>query len=167
MDKKTFWDLIEESLLESKGEPEKQRKHLVDKLSKMPEEEIFEYQKIFDYVYTNSYKSDLWAAAYIINGGCSDDGFDYFRAWMISKGKKTFENAMIDPQSLGEVIGKDENTEFEDFLSIGREAYRKKTGKEDFYDRTESLAYPEIEFDWNEDEDQLKNKFPVLFEKYW
>jgi hypothetical protein len=28
-----------------------------------------------------SYRNDLWAAGYLINGGCSDDGFDYFRGW--------------------------------------------------------------------------------------
>ncbi|MEU1868262.1 DUF4240 domain-containing protein [Streptomyces gardneri] len=26
-----------------------------------------------------SYQAPIWAAAYLINGGCSDDGFDYFR----------------------------------------------------------------------------------------
>jgi hypothetical protein len=29
---------------------------------------------------SRAYRADLWGAAFIINGGCSDDGFEYFRA---------------------------------------------------------------------------------------
>ncbi|MFL6076856.1 MAG: DUF4240 domain-containing protein [Mycobacteriales bacterium] len=32
-----------------------------------------------------SYQGDLWGAAYLINGGASDDGFDYFRGWLIAR----------------------------------------------------------------------------------
>jgi hypothetical protein len=31
---------------------------------------------------------DQWGAAYLANGGCSDDGFDYFRGWLIGQGRK-------------------------------------------------------------------------------
>ena len=47
------------------------------------ENDIIEFAKIFNTLYANSYQSNLWAVAYIINGGCSDDGFDYFRGWLI------------------------------------------------------------------------------------
>ena len=36
----------------------------------------------------DSYRWDLWGAAYLANGGCSDDGFDYFRGWLIGQGRK-------------------------------------------------------------------------------
>lgn len=32
------------------------------------------------------YRRDLWAAAYIIGGGCSDDSFIDFRAGLIAQG---------------------------------------------------------------------------------
>ena len=30
--------------------------------------------------FADSYDWGLWGAAYVIDGGCSDDNFDYFRA---------------------------------------------------------------------------------------
>ncbi len=40
--------------------------------------------------------------AYIINGGCSDDGFDYFLGWLIAKGRKYFEAALVNPERAGD-----------------------------------------------------------------
>ena len=38
----------------------------------------------------------LWDAAYLINGGCSDDGFDYFRGWLVDQGRETFERCLAE-----------------------------------------------------------------------
>jgi hypothetical protein len=46
---------------------------------------------------------DLWAAAYIMNGGCSDDGFLYFRCWLIAQGKEVFEKVRDNAELLGEL----------------------------------------------------------------
>jgi hypothetical protein len=43
---------------------------------------------------------DQWGAAYLANGGCSDDGFDYFRGWLIGQGRKVYETVLADPDSL-------------------------------------------------------------------
>ncbi|WP_257233953.1 DUF4240 domain-containing protein [Streptomyces sp. JV178] len=47
-----------------------------------------------------SYRAPLWAAAFTINGGCSDDGFDYVRGWLVLQGHEVFERAVADPDSL-------------------------------------------------------------------
>lgn len=49
-----------------------------------------------------AYSYDLWAAAYTIRGGCSDDSFMDFRDWLISRGQDVYEAAMADPESLAE-----------------------------------------------------------------
>jgi hypothetical protein len=41
----------------------------------------------------------LWAAAYLIEGGC-DDGFMDFRAGLMLQGRTAFEAAVADPDSL-------------------------------------------------------------------
>ena len=51
----------------------------------------------------DSYRTPLWAAAYVINGGCSDDGFDYFRGWLIVQGRQVFERAVADPDALADL----------------------------------------------------------------
>jgi hypothetical protein len=49
-----------------------------------------------------SYRWDLWGAAYLINGGCSDDGFDYFRGWLLSQGRAIWQATLADPDSLAD-----------------------------------------------------------------
>ncbi|MER7341367.1 DUF4240 domain-containing protein [Streptomyces sp. NPDC000075] len=35
------------------------------------------------------------------NGGCSDDGFDYFCGWLITQGPEAFERVVADPGRPG------------------------------------------------------------------
>jgi len=63
----------------------------------------------------------LWGAAYLANDGCSDDGFLYFRAWLITQGKDIFEQVCKDPDSLAHVPGAFEDgneRECEDLLDL-------------------------------------------------
>jgi hypothetical protein len=55
-----------------------------------PAEEIVAAQQVLWDLMAESYTNPLWAAAYVINGGCSDDGFDYFRGWLIAQGREVF-----------------------------------------------------------------------------
>lgn len=167
MNENEFWTLIEKSKKKSKNDFEKQLELLVSDLTKLTEGEIFEFDRIFNKYHVNSYTSELWAAAYIINGGCSDDSFDYFRAWLISQGRSVYENALKDPQSLVNINEEDvEDFEFEDFLYVSGDAYKLKTGKDDFYDRVERQEYPEINLNWSEDDGSLEKMYPKLIEKY-
>src|SRR5207244_1156324 len=78
-----------------------------------------------------SYQWSLWAGAYVLNGGCSDDSFDYFRGWLIAQGRAVFEDALGDPDTLVDVVipGQD-ITECESMLSVAYDAYRAATGRE-------------------------------------
>jgi hypothetical protein len=49
-----------------------------------------------------SYRWDLWGAAYQINRGCSDDSFDYFRGWLMAQGQTVWESAVADPDTLAD-----------------------------------------------------------------
>jgi len=67
---------------------------------------------------------DLWAAAYLINGGCSDDGFLYFRAWLVAQGQDIFEKAIANADSLadgGWAFARGEH-EMEELLSVADDA---------------------------------------------
>ncbi|MFC7550998.1 DUF4240 domain-containing protein [Plantactinospora sp. GCM10030261] len=50
-----------------------------------------------------SYGWQLRQAAYLINGGCSDDGFEYFRGWLLTQGRAVFERAVADPDTLADL----------------------------------------------------------------
>jgi hypothetical protein len=83
-----------------------------------------------------SYRTDLWAAAYLINGGCSDDGFDYFRGWLITQGAEVFHRALADPDSLADhqvvaaAASEGEELECEEILYATGHAYLELTGVE-------------------------------------
>ena len=56
----------------------------------------------------------LIAAACIINGGTSDDRFDYFKNWLILQGQYVFRQALKDPDALAEFKIPFGDTEWED-----------------------------------------------------
>ena len=62
-------------------------KRAVAELATRDPEEIVAWGRHLDKVMAASGKEDLWAAAYLINGGCSDEGFDHFRGWLIAHGR--------------------------------------------------------------------------------
>lgn len=167
-----FWELIE---LSKADDPQDQLDNLTGRLSEMTAEEIFGFDYQLDKHLERSYSSDLWAAAYIVCGGCSDDAFDYFRAWLISKGRSVYEKALENPDSLIDVFGEMEDGDFpenEEILYASLDAYEEATGKQDFYDVLETFEDDfqilEIELTWDEDRPQtLKEICPKLFERYY
>jgi hypothetical protein len=77
-------------------------------------DEVVEFQHKYDELLARAFRRDLWGAAYLMNGGCSDDGFRHFRDWLISEGEAVYEAALADPQSLADVA-QDEEFELESF----------------------------------------------------
>lgn len=47
-----------------------------------------------------AYRADVWALAYLLMGGCSDDAFDYFRDWLILQGRDVYEAVLADPDAF-------------------------------------------------------------------
>ena len=76
MDAATFWQLIEDSRENAGGDPDEQAEELTDLLSDLPPDEIVAFDQLLHELMAAAYRWDLWAAADIINGGCSDDGFE-------------------------------------------------------------------------------------------
>jgi hypothetical protein len=117
-----------------------------------------------------SYRTPLWAAAYVINGGCSNDGFEYFRGWLILQGREVFEHVVADPDALADlpVIRAQAPgaayLECEDTLYIAARAYRAATGEElppqPFPIRHRELD-PAWDFDFD-DQIEMKRRLPRL-----
>ena len=112
-----------------------------------------------------SYHWDLWAVAYIINGGCSDDGFLYFRAWLIGNGKERFEAAMANPSVVGEWVNQGDNIQCEMMMTPGESAYAAITGQ-DIPDDAETCVYPQEPQGQPWEERHLWSRFPTLTAKF-
>ena len=132
-----FWRLIELSRQGSGGDAYAEVDNLRARLLNLPEPEIRSFDTVLWELMDESYRADLWGAAYIINGGCSDDGFDYFRGWLILQGEKAFTEALKDPDGLASRMRRamEAGGEFEceDILGIASQAYEAQTGHTDFY----------------------------------
>jgi hypothetical protein len=168
MDTKTFWSIIEAAKVESQGDCERQAEILSERLAALKEEEIIKFDKILEEHRALAYTWDLWAAAYITNGGCSDDCFDYFGGWLIAQGQSVFENALRDPEYLVNVevpTGDDEPVaECESILYVAMTAYEAKTGSEL---PAEMMPWrPEFPAGEGWDEDNVAEKYPKLAEKF-
>jgi hypothetical protein len=93
-----FWDIIETARA-SAGPDKPFRESLTDHLATLTEDDILEYRERFEKMHDALYRYDLWAAAYLIRGGCSDDSFIDFRAGLIAQGCDRYEQA-TSPDSL-------------------------------------------------------------------
>ena len=82
-----FWAVIDRATADRPGSPDEVAKRAVAELATRDPDEIVAWGRHLDKVMAASGKEDLWAAAYLINGGCSDDGFDNFRGWLIANGR--------------------------------------------------------------------------------
>ena len=101
MDTDRFWSVIEAARAGGPdGKPFDEA--LVDLLAALSKEDILEFQTRFDEIHDAVYRWDVWAAAYLIGGGCSDDSFIDFRAGLIALGREWYEGAAADPDSLAE-----------------------------------------------------------------
>jgi len=115
-------------------------------------------------------KIDLWGAAYLINGGCSDDGFDYFRGWLIAQGREVFERTVADPDALAELpvvqgaSAGGPDLDGEDVLSIAWDAHVRATGVQLPADAF-TIRYPEPAPGWDFDFDdraEMTRRLPRL-----
>lgn len=187
MDVTQFWSILDTARNRAGGW-EDMLSPLVTLLSELETNDLMIWARIFDEYHHLSYKEKLWAAAYIINGGCSDDGFDYFRGWLTAQGKDVYLSALNDPDSLAVVDACEGDVEFEDILGAAFDAYREKMKIQDALTYDHYLAeldkYPlpdqirqemisEINYadgmdlDWDEDdEDSLSKLFPKLADAF-
>jgi hypothetical protein len=174
LDEDTYWAIIENSLKETTNQ-EDQELFLIAELEKMTPMEMIGFRLRTDKLLFDTYNQELWCAAYIINNGCSDGGFDYFRCWLVSRGKDAFYAAKTNPDSILNEINKDQEAfEFEGFWYVAMNAFKNTTDKELFtyidYDTftTNDENYPILQFDWNVDEPQTMQEIcPILFKNFW
>ena len=130
MNEDDFWQLIEKSRADANNNYQNQIESLKSHLLKLESSDIEKFDNRFTALLSASYTWKLWGAAYVINGGCSDDCFDYFRHYLIGYGRDKFYQTLKDPESCANWIKSEEEDNWEGlrYSSIG--AYRQKTGRD-------------------------------------
>src|SRR5579871_5443615 len=87
MNEAQFWHLIAKSQRRG-SDCDEQAEQLCGLLALLEPDEIGDFKRHFDRHRVQAYRWDLWAVAYILDGGCSEDRFDYFCCWLIGRGQK-------------------------------------------------------------------------------
>ncbi|MFC8722332.1 DUF4240 domain-containing protein [Kitasatospora sp. NPDC057198] len=178
MDTDEFWTLIEQArgpqadpaAHQDPEDGEAVAARAVALLAARPVAEILAAERVLDRLLADSYLAPLWGAAYLLNGGCSDDGFDYFRGWLVLRGRAVFERALADPDALADLpavraaVAAGADLDGEEALSLAWDAHLAATGAEPPASRR-AVPLPELDPEWNfdfDDHEELSRRLPRL-----
>lgn len=163
MKEDAFWKLTNQSRIQSHDNYELQTKILKEILLKLKPEEIEKFDNTFTALLAASYNWDLWGASYVINGGCSDDCFDYFRQYLIAHGKEKFYETIQNPDDCVYWIKSESEELWEGIQYSAYDAYKEKTGKDipKTYNPDWTLKGKKF------DENNVEKKYPKLAEKFF
>lgn len=168
LSREQFWGLIAKSR-QGVADCDEQVERLVEFLTPLDEQQLFAFNHHYNTCFAEAYRWDLWGIAYLIQDGCSDDGFVDVIGWLIGQGQKYYEAALADPANLGKRVRPGETIECESMAYAASQAYEAKTGKNDFDERYEkqfSQEYPDLKGEPWADDDELKELYPTLARKF-
>jgi hypothetical protein len=161
MDVERFWQLMEQA-----DTP----RALHGLLAALPEAELVAFERLHGEAVDRAYDWGVWGAAYVIHGGCGDDTFMDFRAYLMSRGRAIYEAALADPDSLADVEIEDDDGDhgsWEEWSSPTMMVVHARTGAYEFAGPLGPAARtpqdPRGE-DW--DEEDLPKRFPRLCARY-
>lgn len=158
MNEENFWKIIADV---------KKGASLKSILNEFEPKDIVQFAFRYDSLMSMSYNWKLWGAAYVINGGCSDDCFEDFRQSLINQGKERFYSTLKDPESYINYIDSEELINerisyIERTPYVTYEVYQSKTGQE--LPRADFIKYElkGVPFD----EATVDKQYPKLAKKF-
>ncbi len=98
-----FWSLIDRVKQASDGDLEVAIEALRAELAVLDDTTLVEVEAAFCLAMQRAYDWNVWAAANVIHGGCSDDTFWDFRTGLVALGREVYEAALRDPETLAAI----------------------------------------------------------------
>jgi len=130
-----FWQIIDHARDESIN-TDQFLTRLEKKINMLDPESIRKFDQIFNQEIQKLNRWELWALAYIVRTGCSDDSFDYFKGWLISKGEQVCRvmqefNPIHYNDKISDLLKNlfNEDPQLEEIFYLAGEVYEKKTGQ--------------------------------------
>lgn len=119
-----FWAVIDRANAEADTfDSASVRNNLYRQLIKLTPQKMLGFDCIWQEYRSLTKSPVLYGAAAIINGGVSDDRFDYFKNWLILQGHDTYLKAVDDPDTLADIPIPFEDAEWEDCGYVAGHAY--------------------------------------------
>ncbi|MGG6266666.1 DUF4240 domain-containing protein [Leptolyngbya sp. AN03gr2] len=158
-----FWELIEQSRPEV-NDCATQTIQLQQILSQLSPDRIVQFQQIFHDKIVEAYRWDLWGVAALIQGFCSDDGFEYFCRWLVGQGREAFVNAIADPETVADLLDhQNQMIECEELFYAALFAYEAMTGE---IIPELDVHYPRHPAGERWTDGQLAEQFPKVVSRY-
>lgn len=173
MERKTFWEIIEKSLLVASEQQENEIQKLLLAFSL---DDIVQFEIILRELINELDDYKVMGILKIMDGYVSDDSYIYFRCWLIGSGKKIFDIALESPDDIAAFVDQSTFPDFESLLYVADEAYLQKSGvAEDDENLPRDVAYskgldydhgapPTKGTDWEEED--LPQLYPALWKIY-
>ena len=160
-----FWDIVERVHASAPHDMAAKCLSLEKELLQLPVEEILAFERHFGECFARANQWDIWGAAYVIHGGCSDDGFTDFRSTLISLGRRPFEAALADADSLAKYDIDRSWACYEGYQYVASKVYRGHYKYEPPANRRESMC-PHGPTGARFEEEEMTPRFPRLVAKY-
>lgn len=153
-----FWQIIDNVKQRSASVYERPQ-ILTEELKMLSGNAIKQFAVLLQNKLADLYSWDLWAVAYIARGGCGDDAFEYFRAWIISEGQEIYDRAMTDPGGTADFIVPGSDLQLEAMLYSPYDAYLARVG--------ERLQIPRQRRRMPHGKNWREKDLPRLYPKVW
>ncbi len=175
MDRQEFWQIMEWSLAKSHNNQQVQENLVIEKLVTYTPSQIIDFEIILRQLLKEANDYTVAAAEKIMQAWVSDNPYLYFRCWLISQGKNTFEATIKNPDFLADKTDKHTNTDFETLLYVADKAYQQKTGKkvaDDSFPRNAAVERdPQLDYDMGapptKGTEWQTAQLPTLYPKLW
>jgi len=159
IDENCFWELIETAKQNSQSS-HKQLDLLLTALETFKAAEIKKFLLTLNGKMDALLHWDVWALAYLLMGGCSDDAFEYFRSWVILQGRRFVAVVLDDIQKLEHIPTG--SFLVEELLSIPKLAYENRSGKPLRMAKRKPAQVKGKQWE----EPDLQIRYPILYKRY-
>jgi hypothetical protein len=176
LSERRFWNVISRSLggTDSVGLTATRQEQLLEQeLERLSRDEFTGFLGHYYHNQHHAYRNDLWAVAYVVMGGCSNDCFIDFRKWLVMRGKSVYRAALQDPDSLCVEFDKIPKGDIPLWEYYPSRQYDRRFGG-GAHDRAyQRFKFPPVELfdpenEWNsDDEASIRKLCPRVFQKYW
>lgn len=169
-----FWTIVERVHAASPDDMEAKCTLLATELRQLGLDEVKSFGDHLSDCFFRSYTWDVWGAAFVICDGCSDDSFMDFRYTLISLGRKPFEIALADADSLAQFDINPDWAQYEGYQYVGSKVYKELGGAEPECDCPEcrpvgspiKKSHPKEPTGIRFIEWEMSSRFPKLTTKY-
>ena len=165
MTQEVFWELIGKARgVSEDGDDSEVLEDLKLRLLGFSQVNVFKFHKILLDLCVPLHSSETWAVGHIVSGNLSDDGFHYFKPWIVLQGEEFYRAFLSSPSKA--MLGVEQATqiEFEEMLLLAEEVFSEQGWSLERLEKFKAPVLPELNLEWETEE--LPARYPDLWAKF-